>query len=138
MVLSNRPWKRTAYGSKTWEAVVQRSMKFSVRFANLLDIPVDRLPCLVLFQDLNSSKHIPIWLNGLTAEEMAEVMRSVFAVIHKAIVKGKNPLIAVKRSQNNKKLKRVVGQVVDSIGKTLSTLIPQLLPVVLPQATRQT
>jgi hypothetical protein len=97
----------------------------SAQVARLFDIEYDSMPCLFLFEDIRSDKHIIINLKGLTAQEIAEKMRTVFSVIEKSILKKQNALVALERYRNNEKLqyagKSVVTEIRGFVGKTMET-----------------
>jgi hypothetical protein len=68
---------------------------YSVRIAHLFGIKLDTFPCLVVFQDIRSSEHIIVSFKGMTASEIASKIRSIFSIIHSAIIEKQNPLAHV-------------------------------------------
>lgn len=70
-----------------WSAVTkeQVSKGYSVNIAQLFNIEITKLPCLLIFQDIRSSNHAFITLKGMAAEEISEQMRATFSIIHRAV-----------------------------------------------------
>lgn len=94
----------------------------SVRVANIFDIKYDELPSLVLFSDVRSPWHTIISFKDMEVSEISKNMRSVFSVIHDAVSKKENPIVALQKSRHQdnfqKAGKSIVGQLRTFADKT--------------------
>lgn len=113
IALSKKRFKR--FGFDRWGQIVDEEVPqgYSITVAKLFGIDFTQFPCLVVFEDICSPDHIVITLKGMTAEEIAETMRSLFSIIQKAISEKKSPL-AVIESKRNKESFRKAGQTIVS------------------------
>ncbi len=78
---------------------------YSAKIGRLFGLDFTQYPCLVVFKGLDSSEQILITLNGMTAEEIAEKLKSIFSIIQRAVDEYKSPLEALQRNRNNERLK---------------------------------
>lgn len=77
--------KRPGFEDPSWISIVESHVKkgLSVDFADLFGIKFSNFPCLVVFNDIRSPKHIVITFNGFNAEEIADKLRSTFSTIQR-------------------------------------------------------
>ncbi len=110
-----------------WNAAVreQISQGYSVKISEIFDVPLTQFPCLLIFEDIRSPKHVVVTLKGLTADEIASQMRAIFAIVQKAIVNKNDVLDALARYQSSevfrKKGKVIVSHVNGIAAKTFET-----------------
>jgi len=107
------------------EAVVKEDVAggYSARFAELFDIAVTELPCLVVFQAIRSSNHVVVSLKEMTEREIAKQMRMIFSIIQTAVIDQQEPLAAIEKRKNNEALlnkgKNVISDLRGIASKTL-------------------
>ncbi len=65
-------------------------------FARIFKITYDQFPCLVLFQNIDSPKHIIVSLQNLEPEKISLRMRNIFTVVENAVMQKKDPLQAIR------------------------------------------
>jgi hypothetical protein len=110
-----------------WELAVKEhvSKGYSVKIAQLFNIEMNQFPCLLLFKDIRSPNHVIVTLKGMIAEEIAERMRFVFSIIHKAVTNKVDPLDSLIKYQNNdtfqKAGKTILNKVTGFAEKTFET-----------------
>lgn len=141
LIASNR-WLIIALGEKElrrpgvphdWTSLVTDYVYdgFSMRVGRLLEMGPDQFPCLVLFEDLLSDEHIIISLQGLNFEEIAQVMRSIAAEIHRAASKDENSLREIRRylrKEAGLKAGRTFAGAIRSLaGKTYEVVVKSLI-----------
>jgi hypothetical protein len=104
-------------GVDQWGRVADRQATagYSLKVAQLFEIDLTELPCLVVFEDIRSPSHIAISLKEMTAEEIAERMRSLFSIIHKAISEKNNPLAAIEKHRNQENLRKAGQTIVSNL-----------------------
>jgi hypothetical protein len=99
----------------------------SARFAQLFDIDYAALPCLVIFERLSSSDFAVVSLKNLESDKIAEEMRELFTVLHKATLEKVSPLEAIdtyqKRRTASAKSKVIIGVFRDLTQKTIGAVI---------------
>jgi hypothetical protein len=102
IVLSETEVRRSGVDKELWPAVMEEHIQdgYSIRIAKLFDISCEQFPSLVLFRDIRSPEHILVTLKGMSAEEIADRMRSVFSTIQRAVSNGEDPLTALERRRN--------------------------------------
>lgn len=76
----------------------------ALEIAELFEIELAELPCLVIFRDIRSPEHVVVSLKKMTAEEISETIRRVFSIIGKAVSNKKNPLIVLGKRQGDEML----------------------------------
>lgn len=125
LVLSDTQVKRSGFDEDLWRLAVSEQAKkgHSRTVAGLFDIGYDEFPCLVVFRDIRSAEHILVKLKGMTAEEIADQMRTLFTVVHKAVSSEEDPLEAIERYQKQERVRgrtqAVISQLRSLPGKTL-------------------
>lgn len=103
------------------------------RIAHLFGIDFAKFPCMVVFEDMNSPKRLPVFLNGMKSEEIFEKMKVIFSIIQKSAREKKSPIEALQKHKNDEKLKHagkaVIGTVRDLVGYTYTTIIQELTKI---------
>jgi hypothetical protein len=131
--LGDGNFQRPDINSKEWQATIRKHITLggSVKIAQLFEIEYAKFPCLVLFEDIRSDKHIMVHLKDMSAEEVAEKLRIIFSVIQRSIPDKQNPLIALDKYRNNEKLqqtgKSIVTEVRGFAGKTMETVMEAIV-----------
>jgi hypothetical protein len=99
---------RSDVDGETWSSTIKGDIQkgYSVKIGHLFGLDFTQFPCLVVFRGLNSSEQVLITLKSMTAEEIAENMKSIFSIIQRAVDENKSPLEALQRNQNNERLKK--------------------------------
>jgi len=114
----------------------QISEGYSLAIARLFDIDLTEFPCLVIFRDIRSPEHIVVALEGMTTEEIAEKMRTVFSTIEAAARSETDPLEALEKQRKQDELHeagQAIGSNIRSLaGKTLQTAIEALIKANIP------
>jgi hypothetical protein len=127
--LGNGNFKRPNINSNDWQSTIKRhiSLGGSARIAQIFEVEYDKFPCLLLFEDIRSDKHIVVSLREMTAEEMAQKLRTIFSVIQKSIADKQDPLQALEKNRNNENLQRVGKSVISEVhkftGKTMEVIM---------------
>jgi hypothetical protein len=112
---------------QSWIEVIKEHTEegYSLKIAKLFELDFDKFPCLLLFRDIRSPRHVVISLAKMTADEIADEMRSIFSIVHKAVAKNISPLDAVVEHQQTEKLgqarQTIAGKVSSFAGKTFET-----------------
>jgi len=98
-----------------WRVAIkeQASRGYSVKVAQFFDIELTKFPCLIIFKDIRSPGHALITLKGLTTEEIAEQMRAIFSIIHKAI-RDKGDILDTLVAHQNSEMLRKAGKTIFS------------------------
>jgi hypothetical protein len=108
---------------------------YSVKIAQHFGVELTKFPCLLVFDDIRSPAHVIISLKGMTAEEIAERMRSVFTIIHDAAMKKANPLDELTRQQNSENFKKAGKTILSKVSgiteKTFETAMEAWINVVI-------
>lgn len=118
---------------KRWRIPIEEQVSkgHSIKIASLFGVDIVELPCLVIFQDIRSSKHVMVSLKGMTADEVAEKMRLVFSIVHKAVSEKINPLRAIEQRRNQENLrvkgKALASQIRSAAGKSFETAMEALI-----------
>lgn len=107
LALGSNQHLRSDVKGEIWSSAIEGdiSQGHSAIVASSFDIDFTEFPCLVVFKNLNSSEQISIILKGMSADEIADKMRAIFSVIHKAVNEKKSPLNAIQRQRNSEHLK---------------------------------
>jgi hypothetical protein len=119
----------SSFLDEMWNATIreQVSKGYSVKIAQLFSIEVDKFPCLLMFKDIRSSSHLIITLKGMTADEIANRMRSIFSIIHKASTNKIDPLEALAQNQNSETFRKAGENILNKVSgfteKTFETAI---------------
>lgn len=99
----------------------------SLKIAKLFNIAITEFPCLVIFQDIRSSKHLVISLKDMIEDEIAQKMRFIFSVVQTAINKEIDPLLEIKRQENKKELQNagstITGNIRAFANNTVETVV---------------
>lgn len=120
------------YEPYPWTTILSNQItRHSADMARFFEIKYSELPCLILFDDIRSQRHVIITLKELNAKEIAQKMRSIFSVIHAALQKKRNPLEAVKASEIIGRYQSVAGRVGEIAGKTFEKAVELLIQKVL-------
>lgn len=101
----------------------QISNGHSLHIARILKIKFSEFPCLIIFNDIQSSEYALISLRGLTTENIAQKLKEVFSIIQESIARKEKPVKALNRQnrienfRSNSKI--IVGNLFNLGGKTL-------------------
>lgn len=117
VALSDTKFKCSDFNENVWcEAIEEHITEgHCIKVAQLFDIGFDTFPCLVVFEDIRSTKHIVIKLRMMTDEEIAEKMQTIFSILQKAIKRKKNPIESLESYSNNEKLQQAGHSIVSQI-----------------------
>ena len=124
IVLSETEFRRSGVDNSLQAAAMEEHIRngHSMMVAELFGISCEQFPCLVLFRDIRSPEHILVSLKGMSAEEIAERMRSVFSTIRCAVAEGTDPMTALERRRNQEVFRQrgrtLVGHISSAAGKT--------------------
>jgi hypothetical protein len=119
----------SSFLEEMWNAAIREHVSdgYSVHVAQLFEIDLTDFPCLLVFQDIRSPKHVLITLKGMTAEEISEQMRSVFSIIRKAVADKENPVDALAQHRDSEALRKKGKTILTKVGslaeKTFETAI---------------
>lgn len=101
------------------------------KLAHLFEIDFTAFPCMVVFEGTNPPNGIPIYLNGMTAEEVVEKMKIIFSIIQKSARHKKSPVEALQQHKNEEQLKyagkAIIGTGRKYIDYALKTFIEALI-----------
>jgi hypothetical protein len=117
----------TSFLDEMWNTAINEhvSKGYSVKIAQLFSIEVDKFPCLLVFKDIRSPDHLLITLKGMPVEEIANRMRSIFSIIHKAVTNKVDPLEALEQNQNEETFRKagktIMSKVTGFAEKTFET-----------------
>ena len=107
MLFSQQPNMNMPLGfhEKVWKAATLEHAKegYSIKFAQHFNIDITKFPCMIVFKDIRSPKHILIPLNQTTTDETANTVRHIFSVISQAVSNSDDPLkaLAIYQTKNN-------------------------------------
>lgn len=106
-----------------WKIAIEEQVRkgYSIRIAELFQIGVDEFPSIVVFTDIRADEYVLINLKNLSAEEIASKMRSIFAVIAKAVLKKENPLSSLCQYRRNETM-RFAGKMIVSEVRRITDL----------------
>jgi hypothetical protein len=111
IALSKREFRRSGFDKQGRDSLLsdsflwgsgfkeQVSKGYSVSVAKLFGIKFNEFPCIVLFDDIRSTKRVVIPLKGLTTEQISQKMRLIFSLIQQAITDNKSPLVTLEQHQ---------------------------------------
>jgi hypothetical protein len=126
------------YDDQIWQSVIGQQITegHSVKVADYFGIDYESFPCLVIFQDIRSPKHILISLKNSSSDEIAEKLRRTFSIIHKAAKLKLDPLDAI-RKENKKQVfiskgQGVISDIRNLVGKTFEKGIEAWINSLLP------
>jgi len=108
-----------------WVSAINQQMTegHSIKLADFFSIDYTSFPCMVLFRDIRSPEHVIITLKDMSAENIAEKMRSIFSLIHKAVQQRDDPLILLEQEKSKQLLlakgESMVSNLRGFMGKTL-------------------
>lgn len=111
---------------------------FSVQFADILGVALDKFPCLVLFEDVRSPRHMVVSLRDMDAAEIAETMKAVFSTINAAVEDGKKPLDVLEAQRSREKFlkagKSIIGVIKTVAEKTFEKVVGAVTDAALARA----
>ena len=117
------------FSQDAWINAVQEQVAggHSVIVAELFNIDFTDFPCLVLFHDIRSPKHIAVNLKGMNTEEIAQQIRAIFSIVRKASVNKSDPLIAIELERGKEQFRKAGSSTISQIqafaGKTIETIM---------------
>ena len=136
ITLSKRAIRRSGYDKAFWNLAAvneQISKGYSITVADHFKISYSDFPCIVLFEDIRSTKPVVVPLinpetkKELEADEIAKKMTEIFRVIQEAVASEKEPVFAVKQNRNLARLKQAGGsglnKLFDFMGKSFATAL---------------
>jgi hypothetical protein len=105
------------YLDEVWNTAIKEhvSKGYSVKVAELFNVELVKFPCLLLFQDIRSSNHTLVTLKGMTAEEIAERMRFIFSIIHKAVINKDDPLDLLAQYQDDEAFRKAGNTILSKV-----------------------
>ena len=84
--------------------------------ARFLEIPLQRLPCMVLFKDIRSSERAIVSLKGMSVQDISYELRETFDIVRDAI-KGKKDIVkALIQNQKSEARQQTGKSVLQKIG----------------------
>ncbi len=99
----------------------------SIPVAKLFGVKFDQFPCLIIFNDIRSSKHILINLKSMKSDEIAIIMRSVFSSIGQALSQKKNPIEVLENDRDKteflNKGEKIMSDIQTFAGKTFDKVV---------------
>lgn len=109
---------RSDVDGERWSSTIKGEVQkgYSVKIGRLFGLELTQYPCLVVFKGLNSSEQILITLKNMTADDIAEKMKSIFSIIQRAVDENRSPIEALKRNRNSEQLKNAGKSIVVLIG----------------------
>jgi hypothetical protein len=137
IALTNIGFRRYEFDDQIWSLAMNEhiSRGYCLKVADLFKIKFDEFPCLILFRDPRSPDHILVTLKGLTVEEISQNMRSIFSIAHEAVLRGENPLLAIKKYRDTKAFMHKGGAIISGVrevaGKTFETAMKALVEAVI-------
>ncbi len=129
IALGKTEFRRSGFDEKAWNTTLEEyiSEGYSIKVAQLFDINLLEFPCLVVFQDIRSPNHIVVTLKGLTVDQIATQMRSLFSVIQYASSNKQEPLGAIESHRDKENFLRRGNKIISKIrsfaGKTFEIAI---------------
>jgi hypothetical protein len=127
IALGKSEFKVSNFDAKNWSLSINEQTEegYSVKIAEFFGLDLLKFPCLLIFRDIRSPRHVVISLAKMTAEQIADEMRSIFSIIHKAVADKISPLDAIVEHQHMEKLRQtrqtIAGKVTGFAGKTFET-----------------
>lgn len=85
------------------------------------------LPCMVVFEGINTSKGVHIFLKGMTAEEISEKMLVIFSEINKSIKAGTSPIDTLQDHKRDENLKHGSKEIIGNAFKIFNHPLTQFL-----------
>lgn len=112
------------FDKQIWEMSIIDSVAkgYSKKVAELFGITPDKAPCLIVFDDIRSSKCVVVSLK-MGTEEIGERMRTVFSIIQQAVSSNENPLEALENHLIKKRLLKTGQAIVGYATKTLEAVM---------------
>ena len=113
----------------SWKLAVDEhlSQGYSAIVANLFQVKFNEFPCLIIFNDIRSSDHALVSLKYMTAEQIADKMRTIFSVIDDAVKNDKQPLAALEQQRVLEFLKKqgntTISELRSFAGKSFETVM---------------
>jgi hypothetical protein len=119
---------RIAIAEQTFEG-------YSLKVAQLFNIAISDIPCLILFRDIRSPEHLAVSLKGMKAEDIAEQIRALFSIVNKAVVDNEDPLKMIERQRNNEQFRKAGSSVISELrnfaGKTFETAMEATIKAII-------
>jgi hypothetical protein len=104
---------------------------YSIQISRLFDIALTEFPCLVLFEDIRSPKHVLFTLKDMTTNEISVRMRWLFSIINKAVSDKQPVLETLQAHQDNQMLlkagKSILKGIRSAAGKTFEAAMEVLI-----------
>lgn len=116
-------------------------IKNYAKLTRVFDIDYTAIPCMIVFEGLNSPNRMPVMLKGMTAEETSEKMKAIFSIIEKSAREQKSPIVVLQKHKNDEKLrhlgKTVIGTASNIFEFTYTTIIQELTKIYAPKLDNQ-
>ncbi len=97
------------------------------RLARLFEINFTMFPCIVIFEDVNPLKGIPVFLSEMNAEEIFQKTKIIFSIIQNSIMDKKSSLKALQQHKNDERLKHagkvIIGTIQEYANLAIKTFI---------------
>jgi hypothetical protein len=119
IALSRRDYRLKGFKGETWRKILNKyaGEGLSIKVAQLFDIAFTEFPCLLLFEDIRSPKHVAIRLAGMPTSEIAIRMRKIFSVIQRAVNEEKPPLAELKKVRKIETIQKTGRVLANKAGK---------------------
>jgi radical SAM protein with 4Fe4S-binding SPASM domain len=124
-------------GFLTWAEAVDEyvSKGYSIKVADYFNVKYQEFPCLILFEDIRSSKHIVISFKDMGIGEITKYLRTVFTIIRTSSINKQNPLEALESNRNAETLKKAGKSIVSELRKFTDKTIETAIEVWIKSST---
>jgi hypothetical protein len=108
-------------GENEWKGAIHEQVDNgqSLQIAKVFNINFAELPCMVIFRDIRSSEHLIVSLRKMEVDEISQVMRSVFDIIHSANSNKVDPLLELRRHRKKQEFQMMQKSVIGEVRKYL-------------------
>lgn len=107
---------RTNMGDKNLSVGLQEEYS---KIIQSFHVDFTMLPCMIIFESINSLEGVPIFLKGLSIEEITENMKTIFTIINKAVKSKISPISALQNHKRDTKIKNTKKEVIGVVAKIL-------------------
>lgn len=118
--------------------ILSVEIKGYAKLTHLFGVDFTVNPCVVFFENMNSSKEVLFTFKGMTAEEISETMRAAFSIIERSVREKKSPVLELQKHRNSEQLrylgKTVTGGASNFLKHTYTTIIQELTKIYAPKS----
>jgi len=118
IAVSKSDFKRFGFSKEgIWKAAIseQVSKGYSTTIARRFNIDFTDFPCLVLFENIRSSKRITFTFKGLSSEEISSQMRLIFSLVQQARLENIKPITKLEKHQKEEGFQKVGQTILDKV-----------------------